>query len=93
MTDRLYVPMARLQQLDADMRSVAAAFSSADAETRGLAGAVGHPGLSHAVGHFTSSWSLQRTELVESLDTLSQQARSVHDAFAQTDDQLAAALD
>ena len=93
MGDQLQVPLDRLDQLWRDLCLVSAGFSSVEADCDGLADAVGHAGLARKVGEFESGWSVQRTKLTTSLDALWKQARTTHDAFVQTDAELARALD
>lgn len=92
MSDRLRINMGELEALWHDLQSVATDFGAIESCAGDLGAAVGHARLATEIHSFEAGWDDQRRKLVESMDTLWQQARAVHEAFEQADTALAEPL-
>lgn len=92
MGDRLVVDLDALDARASDLRGLAREFRGSARQGAAARAAVGHERVAGALEEFTDNWRRHRDALVSSLDAVAQMARDSHDAYVETDEQLAAEL-
>jgi len=82
----------RLRAAVAHIDAVVDSFAAAGSEACEAVAFVGHEGLAHCVRDFAAGWDIHRGELTQNLGELAAMFEAVADAFADVEDQLAAAV-
>ena len=92
MADRLKLDTVALRDAGTSLRVVAQEFNDANANSDGVADAVGHAGLASCVRDFAHGWDDRRAKLVDSVASLAESCTGVSDGFEGLDRDFAAAL-
>lgn len=92
MADRLKLDTVALRDAGTSLRVVAQEFNDANANSAGVADAVGHAGLASCVVQFARGWDDRRATMVESIGGLATACTGVGDGFESLDTDFAAAL-
>lgn len=87
MTD-LRLDYQLLDQIRANLGSLAAEFESIEAMQDGYNGAMGAPEIVSAMNRFAGNWSTHRQKLVASMQALRQMAEGTREGFTKADDDL-----
>ncbi|MFT4108298.1 hypothetical protein [Propionicimonas sp.] len=88
----LIVEVDAIRTMGNDLKSVAAEFDGANANSDVIADAVGHPGLAEEVRDFAHGWDDTRAKMVEAMKALGDAAITVADNWVDLDRQGADAL-
>lgn len=83
----LIVEVDAIRTLGTDLKAVATEFEGANANSDGIAAAVGHGGLAETVRDFAHKWDDTRAEMVEGLKALGDAATTVADNWVDLDKQ------
>jgi hypothetical protein len=90
--DRLVVSLDMLTSTARSLAALRAEFEAAPDVADEVRGAVGHDGLSDAIGDFAGNWRYHRRKLCESIQSVEQMAADSAQVYADTDRELAASL-
>ncbi|MGC3995885.1 MAG: hypothetical protein QM779_17515 [Propionicimonas sp.] len=88
----LIVEVDAIRTMGNDLKSVAAEFDGANANSDAIADAVGHPGLADTVRDFAHGWDDTRGKMVDAMNALGDAAITVADNWVDLDQQGADAL-
>ena len=92
MAARLKLDTVALRDAGTSLRVVAQEFNDANANSDGVADAVGHAGLASCVVQFARGWDDRRATRVESIGGLATACTGVDDGFESLDTYFDAAL-
>ena len=92
MADRLKLDTVALRDAGTSLRVVAQEFNDANANSDGVAGAVGHTELAQCVEDFAHGWDDKRAKVVESVAGLAESCVGIGDGFEGLDRDFASAL-
>lgn len=88
----LVIEVDAIIRLGSDLKSVAAEFENANANSDAIADAVGHPRLGEVVRDFAHNWDDTRAKMVDAMQALGDAATAVGEAWIDFDQQGADAL-
>lgn len=83
----MQVEVEAIAKLGEDLKSVAAEFESANADSNSIAAAVGHEGLSDVVVSFAHGWDDKREKMVKAMKALGEAATQVAQTWKDFDQQ------
>lgn len=86
------IDLAALRGIAQDLSGVVWSMNSCDASEAGLAGAVGHEGLSVDIERFQAAWAAEREAVTEELGTLAVALQETADRFQEIDEAAAEAI-
>ncbi len=83
----LIIDVEAIKNLGTDLKTVATEFENANANSDGIAAAVGHAKLSETVHDFAHKWDDTRAEMVDALKNLGEAATTVAANWVDLDQQ------
>ncbi|MEI2809518.1 MAG: hypothetical protein V9F00_04775 [Nocardioides sp.] len=89
----LKLDIDELRRLYVDLIHASSEFTSVEHDVQDLLGVVGHPRVESAVRSFSSSWSVQRKEIVAGIDALWNSTGAVISSFNELDLGIAAQIE